>query len=50
MPYGHPSYRHLAVVAVLSALFMGILVGSVRAQSSYDSEELEFLDTINEYR
>ncbi|CAN5201197.1 hypothetical protein BH24ACT19_BH24ACT19_07640 [soil metagenome] len=49
MRYGHLSYRHLAV-AVLSVLFMGILGGSVRAQSSYDSEELEFLQIINEHR
>ncbi|CAA9453399.1 MAG: hypothetical protein AVDCRST_MAG14-1229 [uncultured Rubrobacteraceae bacterium] len=47
--YRHLSYRYLAVV-VLSALFMVILGGSVRAQSSYDSEELAFLQIINEYR
>lgn len=49
MRYGHLSYGYLAVL-ILSALFMVILGGSVRAQSSYDSEELEFLQIINEYR
>ncbi len=47
--YGRLSYRHFAII-VLSALFVGILGGSVHAQSSYDPEELEFLQIINEYR
>ena len=50
--YGYLSYRRLAVVAVLAALFVGVLGigGSARAQNPYDAQELRFLEIINEYR